>query len=119
MRISAMVCVALALAGCGGGEDNSDNDGSPANAAIRACNVALVPEIESTDDMESRVARSLFGSESGSEATRQSDGTYSVRVSRAVRSGASCPANIVGTCTVREGVAAVTQPMRDNGYVPC
>jgi hypothetical protein len=106
------------LSKCSG--PNQDRTESAEAGAYKACNAALMPELESSDSTERSVARAMFGSDHDSKAERQSSGTYAVRVSRAVNAGAtSCPAEVVGACTVTGGRARVTEALHQEGYVPC
>ena len=107
---------ALCVSGCGGGGE-SEADGTV--NAIQACNRALLPDLESTNETDLQVARIMFGSDAGTEVTRRSDGSYTVNVSRGVQAGRPCLANLVGSCTVESGVARVTKSLVQEGYVPC
>jgi hypothetical protein len=88
-------------------------------AAIEACNAALKPELASADPMERSVAASLYGSDFGSKAQEVSPGKFSVKIVRGMESERSCPIQLDGACTVSDGIATVTEPLKQNGYIAC
>lgn len=114
-----MVATTLCVAGCGGSSTEPAGSDEP-YVAVDVCLDAIKAGLVTTpgDSSEMAVARSMLGQDNGSEAVKQSDGSWIVNISRAGPS-VRCPTHLVATCTVRDGKATITRSLDQDGYVAC